>query len=378
MKSLMRLTSAVFTVIILFAEIVIAQGPPVLVETEPVRMMEFHDQITLVGRTEAKIESRIVAEISGRVESVEKLEGVPVTKGSPLITIDADRIKLLLKAKKAETEQARLEAKLAQDHLERTKELFNKNVIPQTSLDSAVVKAGIYDARYEQLEAEKERLELDLYHYTIAAPFTGYTGQRLVDVGEWVNEGMPIFEMVDLSHILVRVDLPERYFGRLELGSPVEVSISNGKTLTLQGKVSGISPNASTETHNFPVLVDIPNPRGHLGSGMLVRATLTLDDKFSSFAVSKDAIVKQGIQSIVYTIGDGKAVPVPVETSSTEGKMIAIKGENVAEGMPVVVRGNERIFPGSPVRTPEKAGESDGDDIADATQPANGNSGEEK
>ena len=41
-----------------------AQGaPPTLVSVDSVRQMEFHDQVNLVGRTAARVDSRIVAEV---------------------------------------------------------------------------------------------------------------------------------------------------------------------------------------------------------------------------------------------------------------------------------------------------------------------------
>jgi multidrug efflux pump subunit AcrA (membrane-fusion protein) len=91
---------------------------------------------------------------------------------------------------------------------------------------------------------------------------------------------------------------------------------------------------------------------------MLVRATLSLKETFSSLAVSKDAIVRQGNQSMVYTINEGKAAPIPVTTTSTNGELIAVAGPGLAEGMPVVVRGNERIFPGAPVMTADGANQN--------------------
>jgi hypothetical protein len=57
----------------------------------------------------------------------------------------------------------------------------------------------------------------------------------------------------------------------------------------------------------------------------------------------------------VYTIVEGKAAPIYVMTSSSNGTMVAVQGQGLADGMPVVVRGNERIFPGSPVQTPDAA-----------------------
>ena len=323
--------------------------PPTLVVTEPVQSMEFHDQVTLTGRTEAWVTSRIVSEVAGRVAEVNAEEGVLIEKGQPLVTIDAEQLQYVYDAKAAETEQARERSELAADQFERAEDLYQRDLVPETTLDSARTWKNITEQEYRQLDADRRRLQLDLRNCRIAAPFSGYTGRKLVDVGEWVSPGTPVFEMVDVSHIRVRVDLPERYFGRLSKGSDVTVRLSEGQGEPVTGTVIGISPNAGRETHTFPVIVDVPNPSGRLAGGMLVRAVLSLDDRFNSLAVSKDAIIRQGPQTLVYTVREGKAAPVPVVTTSTDGKMIAVRGEQLSEGMPVVVRGNERIFPGAPV-----------------------------
>ena len=86
---------------------VIAQEmPPALVFTEEVRNAEFHDQVSLVGRTEAWKESRIVSEVSGRVARIDALEGTWVNAGEPLVTLESDRLRLAYEAKAAEARQA--------------------------------------------------------------------------------------------------------------------------------------------------------------------------------------------------------------------------------------------------------------------------------
>ena len=74
--------------------------PPALVVTEPVANLEFHEQLTLVGRSEARAESRIVSEVYGPVQSINAREGVWVSKGNPLVTIDPERIKPLIAEKR--------------------------------------------------------------------------------------------------------------------------------------------------------------------------------------------------------------------------------------------------------------------------------------
>jgi len=342
-------TGAFVATLFIAATALAQQMPPTLVVTEEVREMEFNDQITLTGRTEAVVSSRIVAEVSGRVDKINAGEGVPVAAGKTLVSIDAEQLQYSLDAKTAETEQAKQRADLAADLLRRTTDLHNRSLVSQTALDSATAWSTITEQQFRQLDADRLRLALDLDNCRIKAPFTGYSGRKLVDVGGWVSPGTPVFELSDISHIRVQVDLPERYYGHLEIGGPVSVVLSDRSDQPMAGKVVGVSPNASNETHTFPVLIDVPNPDGRLAGGMLVRATLSLREKFNSLAVSKDAIIRQGMQTIVYTVIDGKAAPVPVITASTAGDMIAVTGEQLAAGMPVVVRGNERIFPGSPV-----------------------------
>jgi membrane fusion protein (multidrug efflux system) len=341
--------------------------PPALVVTEPVTTIDFHKQLTLVGRTEARAESRIVAEVSGRVMTIDAKEGRWISKGKPLVTIDPRRIQLALDAKKAETGQAQAAADLAQKELARAEDLNEQGILPDRQYDAAVAEASRTVERLNQLKAEREQLELDLANATISAPYGGYTVKYLVEVGEWVTPGTPVYEMVDLSIIKVTVDLPERYFGQVDIGSEVAIAVSGDTADPIKGKVTGIAPQASETTHTFPVIVSVNNSEGRIGGGMLVRATVSLKGTFSSLAVSKDAIIRQGDQTMVYTIIEGKASPIPVRTSSSQGIMVAVAGDGLTDGMPVVVRGNERIFPGSPVRTPDQGGPEEGGAASEAS-----------
>ena len=327
----------------------LAQGPT-LVVTDSLRQMEFHDQITLIGRTEAIVSSSIVAEVAGRVETMNAPEGVHVSKSDPLITIDAERLQLSLASIEAQEARARALAELAQKDLSRAKDLFSRNLIPESRMDSVSAAARIATETHDQLQAERDQLALDNENCVIRAPFSGYTVRHLTDIGEWVDIGSPVIEMVDLSKVKIFVDLPERHFGHLALGSTVSVELSNDPNHPMTGRVTGIAPRASEDTHTFPVIITADNRDGRVGGGMLVRVVLNLDKSFSSLAITKDAIVRQGDQTMVYTVVDGKAAPIPVTTSSTSGQMVAVTGQGLVAGMQVVVRGNERIFPGSPVQ----------------------------
>jgi RND family efflux transporter MFP subunit len=327
---------------------VFAQGGT-LVALDTVRTAEFHDRVTLTGRTRGAIQSQIVAEVTGRVEAMVAPQGNPVDAGDPLVKLDAEQIKLTLRAKEAEAEQAKAQAELAAANLARAEAWFGDSLIAVTTLDSARAWQRIRKAEFNRIDAERARYALDYENCTIRAPYNGYTVLRKVDVGAWVTPGTPVFEMVNLDAIEVTVDLPERYFGKVTVGSSETVKSSNAAGTDMPGIVTGMAPTASENTHTYPVIIRVPNPDKLLGGGKLVRVDLDLSDLYTGLAIDKDAIIRQGEQTIVYTIKEGNAAPLPVITGSTKGRLISIEGDGIVEGLPVIVRGNERVFPGSPV-----------------------------
>ncbi len=349
-------TLPILLIAILTAPILLAQDemPPALVTTALIQEVEFHEELTLVGRTEARRESRIVAEVAGRVKSLPAMEGREVKRGAPLVVIDCRRIVLALDAKKAEAAQAAADAELARKELARARELVETSVFPERNLDSAEADEKRTAERHRQLEAQRQGLELDLEDCTIRAPYGGFTVRKLVDVGEWVEAGTPVWEMVDLAVVKVTADLPERRYGQVKVGSLVAITRAaairgGGGSIPLTGKVTGIAPRASETTHTFPVIIEVDNADGGLGSGMLVRAALALDGTFTGLGVSKDAIVRRDDRTVVYTVAGGVATEVRVSTGASLGSLVAIEGDGLAAGREVIVRGNERLSDGSPV-----------------------------
>ena len=209
MKKHFLLTTALWSaLLLLIVSHAQAQMPVTLVEIDTVQTLEFHEQITLIGRTEAKIESRLVATVFGQVASIDAAEGVQVAAGHVLLTVNPEPTRLALEAKKAEFTEAKVQVALAASNWERSQNLYEQKLIREIGRDSAHAWLTIAEARKQKAAAERDLLALDLRNCRIRAPFAGYTIRKLVDVGEWVIPGTPVFELVDLSELIVRVYLP--------------------------------------------------------------------------------------------------------------------------------------------------------------------------
>lgn len=80
------------------------------------------------------------------------------------------------------------------------------------------------------LEHERDRSEATfeeagsiLADLTIVAPSPGTLTTRLVDVGEFVAAGAPLFEMVDLDRLYMKAYVPEVQIGKLRLNLPARI-----------------------------------------------------------------------------------------------------------------------------------------------------------
>ena len=213
-------------------------------------------------------------------------------------------------------------------------------------------------ARLQVQEAEVRRLTDDLERHTIRAPFTGFVTSEHTEVGQWLGKGAPVAEVAALDEVDVTIPVLEDYVGGLQLGTPVAVTIDALPGRSFQGALSAIVPRADTRGRTFPVRIRVLN-HAVAGSvlikaGMFARVRLDVGEKQKALLVPKDAVVVgMGPQPLLFVVDPEKSVamPLPVQLGIAVDDLVQVTGP-VAAGMPVVVRGNERIIPnpqGSPV-----------------------------
>jgi len=86
-----------------------------------------------------------------------------------------------------------------------------------------------------------------------------------------------------------------------------------------------------------------------------VTVRIPVDAPRDVLTVHKDAVLQQG-GTAVYVVEEGEAVRKPVFLGDSAGSRFIVK-EGLEAGMLAVVRGNERLRPGQPVRFEEPAAE---------------------
>jgi HlyD family secretion protein len=248
-----------------------------------------------------------------------------------------------------EAEQAYLDAKAAHD---LAVEGPRKEQIAQAAAQVAVQQATV------------DRLKDQLTKHTIISRFAGYVTAEHTEVGQWVQQGDPVAEVVAMDEVEVVAQVVEQYVPHIRVNMKVNVEIPALRGEMLSGVVAAIVPQADVQARTFPVKVRVKNELSDDGplvkSGMYARVLLPTGESELATLVSKDALVLGGAEPVVFVVTidanakSAKVAPVPVKVGAADGNMIQVKG-NLKPGQQVVVQGNERLQPGQEVKVQQVA-----------------------
>ena len=315
---------------------------------------EVRGTLRLTGSVESRRASVVAGEVEGLVVSIGVREGDRVDKGAPLARLRSTNVKLDLRAAEGRLKESRARLELATSTLDRARRLFENGIVSQEELDDAHSEFTAWQGRLDQTAAEIARLEADRDRTVIRAPFAGAVVARRTEVGQWLDVGGPVVDMVSMEELEVKVEVPERYYRDLEPGSAATVRFEALPGHEVEARIDGIVPSADPQARTFPVRVGIRNEGRAIGVGMLAEVLLPVGERQLALVVPKDAVVRQGTREIVYRInGDDTVEPVLVESGQGVGVWIVVSGPLEA-GERVVTRGNERLRPGQAVEGSSK------------------------
>jgi membrane fusion protein, multidrug efflux system len=191
--------------------------------------------------------------------------GDRVKKGQPLVKLDADEPEADVRARKAALAAAKVALEEAKLHLEAVEKGRPGGAVSEAT--HRVAKAGVQKAEADvhAAEAALEGSEAELEHYVVEAPIDGVVNWLNVSVGTVSRPGTTVWgEVLDLSEIDVRCDLPPADADRVAAGQAAE---AEGAV----GKVVFVGLEADRASGAVPVLVRLPNGSGRLRCGVPVQ-----------------------------------------------------------------------------------------------------------
>jgi len=306
-------------------------------------------------RPRAGGEARLIAPVAGRViaDGAWPAPGSRVEQGQALARIapraaqaqDRPALDLALAESELELGQARR-------NRERQERLLEARAIPARRLEEARKEEAIAAARVDAAQKRLRQLEetrglasagAEDASLLVRSPVPGVLTQSYIAPGSAVEEGEPIFQVVDPRLVYVVGSLPEGEAARLRRPAGAEVVVPGRKEPLLldpsRGRLLSVGPAIEPTSRTLPIVYEVENRDGALVVGQAVSLALTTGEVTSGLAVPESALVDEGNRSIVFVQTAGESFARRrVETGIRDGGYVQVLG-GLQEGERVVSEG---------------------------------------
>ena len=353
------------------------------------------------ARIHPKQEIVVSPKISGRIATVQAEVGQAVRAGQVLFTLEAGDFEAqnrqaqaalgsaqanltrtsdstlssqVLQAQSA-VKQAQVQYDDAKDLSDRTEKLYNDGTATRQQRDSARAKldsaaisldtaqqglalledkggpqsTGLASTQVDQAQASAELTQSQLSNTAVRSPITGVVSTRTVDAGELVSSAVPAFVVIDVSSLTAEASVEESTVRVIHTGQVVPIRIDPAGSAALEGVVQTISPAADPRTQGYVVKVRIVRPpAATLLPGMFARVFFPVETRSNVLVVPNSAVVTESGVTSVFTVVDGAARKVTVQTGISDDAVTEI-ASGLSDGVMVVTEGQSFLNDGDSV-----------------------------
>jgi membrane fusion protein, multidrug efflux system len=361
--------------------------PPMAVEMASATRAPLAEYLTVVGNLEGMTSIDVTSKVSARLLTVRVRIGDRVDRGQVLAEVEDRELREQVKQAEASHEVARAtirqreaDLKFAETNLERSRSLFQRNLLPRQEMDDAEARhqaaqaqLDLARAQFEQAKARLEELRITLSNTEIRSPVTGFIGKRLLDPGAFVSSNTPLLSVVEIGTVRLVANLVEKDMRRVVVGTPARVEVDAYPGDQFEGRVARVAPVLDPATRTAQMEIEVPNPGFRLKPGMYSRVQLTVARRENALVVPRNAVVDRDGKKGVFTIGPEKTARFHEVTIGIEdGQRAEILG-GLTDGQSIVSTGAAGLREGDRIQLPGDRGGSPGK--SPRPQQANGRTG---
>jgi RND family efflux transporter MFP subunit len=264
---------------------------------------------------------------------------------------------------KAQAEKAQANFHKASLDVERFRRLFEKQNVSANELETYTLRyeAAKADlslansnvaAQEAQVELAKASLAIcrkDLDDCTIKAPVDGCVSRRLHDPGEEVAKKDTVVTIVDTSRLRVVAALPAEHYNAIQPGKTVlRVTAEDGTSRDVVVTDKNPVIEAGLRTFELRALFD-NDGEGSFVPGALVGVAVEMK-RVRGYGIDISVPVRRKAGTILYTVENGRAKAIPVETGISQDGMVHVAADGLDAEMPIIVEGQYMIQDGDAVK----------------------------
>lgn len=318
---------------------------PIKVAIAPVSDAPFTRYLEAIGELEAVQQVSVPAEVGGRVVQLPVESGQRVERDQVLVKLNDAPQRGSLMRLQSELENAKVK-------LERSRSLVKVSAISHEAFDNAQTEYTTAQGALQELKAQIDQL-------TIRAPFAGTLGIRKVHLGQYVNPGDSLINLVGDQGLYVNFSVPEQALAQLKVGNRVNVQLDALPGQHYTARISSIDPFLDrARTLSAQALLQAPTP-GALPR-MFAKVRLPQPLPSNTLTVPETAITYNAYGEDVFVVQpspDANTPPIArrvlVKTGERrDGRVVIDSGLNPGEQ--VVISGQIKLSDGAAIEPLER------------------------
>jgi membrane fusion protein, multidrug efflux system len=309
--------------------------------------------LTVVGNLVGEQTVEVVPRTGGRVTSISVKLGDRVRRNQVVAKIEdreiveqVNQAEASHKVAEATIRQRQADLELAKTSVERSRNLYGRQLLPKQTLDDSEARYSAAQAQvdlaYAQLAQSASRLvelRINLGNTNVVSPVDGFVAKRNVDPGAWVSNQAGVASVVDISSLRLVANVVEKDLRMVSAGDPAVVEVDAFPGEKFNGKIARVSPILDPATRTAPMEIEIPNANFRLKPGMYAKVTLEVESKENVLLIPKVALVdSEGQRGIYQASGESRAAFKPVKIGIEDAERVEIL-DGLTEGEMVVSTG---------------------------------------
>ncbi len=321
----------------------------------PVVARDLADRIEASGEIIARHDAYLAAEVAGRVTEIVRDEGSEVAAGEVILTIDPERRRLEVADARARLAQTRAAAAEAGREAERIQALFDRGVASKARLEQVQTELALAGSREDAARAQLGVAARALADAEVRAPFAGVLAERMVSLGEFLQPGKVLFQLVGMDPLDVEFHLPEADASRVARGQSVSVEVAPWPEEVFHATVRFVGPTIDPQTHTLLVRAELPNADRRMRPGLFAAVDLGVAQRQAVAMIPEEAVLQRADGDIAFRLGPERRVErLLIETGVHVDGLVEVS-QGLAVGDRVIVRGHYALVDGAVVepRTPD-------------------------
>ncbi len=284
--------------------------PTVTVTSAPVKEENWAPKLSAVATVSAVQGAVVSAELGGTVSQVLFQNGGEAKKGDVLVKLDTS-------SEDAQLHTAEADLELARSDLERTRDLARRKVLSKADLDAA-------ESKFQQKQGTVDNMRSMIAKKEVRAPFDGWLGIRLVNVGQTIPAGQQVVQLTSLDPVYVDFALPEQFLEKLSQGLDVQVRVDAVPGREFKGKLTAMDSMVNTVTRNVSLQATLQNPNHTLHPGMFAKVDVLLPQKEKTLVIPGTAVSYAPYGDSVFVIEKKKDPKTKKETQTIRQQFVRI------------------------------------------------------